>query len=272
MIYIADTLASSLNALSETPPQAVLLSGPRGRGLMHLAKYTAGQWGTLEHIVQPVSSKSSTAASISVEAIRDLYTQTKTKSKTATFVIIHDADAMSLPAQNALLKLLEEPASNTHFILTTHAPDRLLTTVRSRCQQMIVPPITTSQSKELLQSLGQTNETKQRQMLFVAEGNPAELFRLATDEIYFKEVSEQIEDVKQFVSGDSYAQFKTLLKYSATRPQCLEFIARLLTVMDRLVVSSPKTSSILRIEKLIELKEAIEANGNIRLQIAASVV
>jgi len=272
VIYIADSLASSLSALSETPPQAVLLSGPRGRGLMHLAKYAADQWGTLEHIVQPVSSKSSTAVSISVEAIRDLYTQTKTKSKTATFVIIHDADTMSLPAQNALLKLLEEPAGNTHFILTTHSPDKLLTTVRSRCQQMVVPPITISQSRELLQSLGQTDETKQRQMLFVAEGNPAELFRLASDEPYFKEVSRQIEDVKQFVSGDSYAQLKTLLKYSATRPQCLEFVARLLTVMDRLVVSSPKTSSILRIEKLIELKEAIEANGNIRLQIAASVV
>ncbi len=50
--------------------------------------------------------------------------------------IIDDADAMAGPAQNALLKTLEEPPSSSVFILVTSRPDALLPTVRSRCSQI----------------------------------------------------------------------------------------------------------------------------------------
>lgn len=47
--------------------------------------------------------------------------------------LIHDADTMNLPAQNALLKLLEEPPAGAAFVLCTGNPALLLPTVRSRC-------------------------------------------------------------------------------------------------------------------------------------------
>lgn len=51
-------------------------------------------------------------------------------------VIIDPADAMNIPAQNALLKTLEEPVSRTLLLLVTSRPGRLLATIRSRCQQV----------------------------------------------------------------------------------------------------------------------------------------
>ncbi len=51
-------------------------------------------------------------------------------------VIVDDADAMQLEAQNALLKTLEEPPSASMFVLVTSRPDVLLPTVRSRCQRL----------------------------------------------------------------------------------------------------------------------------------------
>jgi DNA polymerase-3 subunit delta' len=48
--------------------------------------------------------------------------------------IIEQADLMNGPAQNALLKTLEEPAGRTLVILLTDAPGQLLPTIRSRCQ------------------------------------------------------------------------------------------------------------------------------------------
>ncbi|HEX7140005.1 MAG TPA: hypothetical protein VF219_19290 [Vicinamibacterales bacterium] len=48
-------------------------------------------------------------------------------------VIIDGADTMVAPAQNALLKTLEEPPPSSVFVLTTSRPDVLLPTVRSRC-------------------------------------------------------------------------------------------------------------------------------------------
>lgn len=51
-------------------------------------------------------------------------------------ILIEDADRMRLDAQNHFLKTLEEPASDTTFVLMTHSPGRLLPTIRSRCQQV----------------------------------------------------------------------------------------------------------------------------------------
>lgn len=51
----------------------------------------------------------------------------------AKVYIIKDADTMNEQAQNAALKILEEPPQGVHFILCAANPERLLVTVRSRC-------------------------------------------------------------------------------------------------------------------------------------------
>jgi DNA polymerase-3 subunit delta' len=51
-------------------------------------------------------------------------------------VVIDEADALVPPAQNALLKTLEEPPPSSVFVLVTSRPDMLLPTVRSRCPQL----------------------------------------------------------------------------------------------------------------------------------------
>jgi len=51
-------------------------------------------------------------------------------------VIVDDADALMEPAQNALLKTLEEPPQASVFILVSSMPDSLLPTVRSRCRPL----------------------------------------------------------------------------------------------------------------------------------------
>ena len=51
-------------------------------------------------------------------------------------IVIHDAETLHPAAANALLKTLEEPSANNVFILLTDRPNLLLTTIRSRCQQL----------------------------------------------------------------------------------------------------------------------------------------
>jgi len=51
-------------------------------------------------------------------------------------VIVNDAEALNVEAQNALLKTLEEPPAASTFILVTSRPDTLLPTVLSRCQRL----------------------------------------------------------------------------------------------------------------------------------------
>ncbi|MDP7029667.1 MAG: AAA family ATPase [Phycisphaerales bacterium] len=54
----------------------------------------------------------------------------------AKVFIIDEAERLDLPGQNALLKTLEEPPSATYFFLVTSRPERMLPTIRSRCQHV----------------------------------------------------------------------------------------------------------------------------------------
>lgn len=51
-------------------------------------------------------------------------------------IVIDSADDLEASAANALLKMLEEPPANSLFFLVSHAPGRLLPTIRSRCRRL----------------------------------------------------------------------------------------------------------------------------------------
>ncbi len=62
-------------------------------------------------------------------------------------VVIYLPEKMNQEASNRLLKIVEEPPQNTQFLFITHAPEKVLQTISSRCQRMrIVPPVAGSMS------------------------------------------------------------------------------------------------------------------------------
>ena len=77
----------------------------------------------------------SDSGAIKIDQVRDIVDRASFRpfEGRRRVVIIDEADALMAPAQNALLKTLEEPPSQSVFILVTGRPDLLLATVRSRC-------------------------------------------------------------------------------------------------------------------------------------------
>ena len=73
--------------------------------------------------------------SIVIDQIRDLSTDAliAPNESSEKVYIIEPADTMNIPAQNAALKLLEDPPAHVHFILCAANAELLLPTVRSRC-------------------------------------------------------------------------------------------------------------------------------------------
>jgi len=65
-------------------------------------------------------------------------------------VIVDGADAMNRNAANALLKILEEPPRRSLLLLVAHSPGKLLPTIRSRCRQMKLSPLSTETVRVLL--------------------------------------------------------------------------------------------------------------------------
>lgn len=65
-------------------------------------------------------------------------------------VVVWHAELMNEQAANKLLKTLEEPTPDTHFILTTTKPERLLETIRSRTQRIALRPLSEQQIADAL--------------------------------------------------------------------------------------------------------------------------
>ncbi|HEY4403297.1 MAG TPA: DNA polymerase III subunit delta' [Xanthobacteraceae bacterium] len=56
-------------------------------------------------------------------------------------VVVDSADELNASGANALLKLLEEPPRRCMFLIVSHAPGRLLATIRSRCRRLLLRPL-----------------------------------------------------------------------------------------------------------------------------------
>jgi len=81
----------------------------------------------------------SESKSIGIELIRELKYKIGRKpfQRIIKIFFIPQAEKLTLQAQNALLKTLEEPPQHTYIILSCHNPDLLIATIVSRCQ--IIP-------------------------------------------------------------------------------------------------------------------------------------
>ena len=67
--------------------------------------------------------------------------------------IVDTLDEMNAQGANALLKTLEEPPSRALFLLVSHAPGRLLPTIRSRCRMMALRALSTEEVVAALEGL-----------------------------------------------------------------------------------------------------------------------
>lgn len=89
----------------------------------------------LSFITRPLDDKGNKKREIQVDQIRAMAADAVVLPNEAAgkVYIIEDADTMNESAQNAALKLFEEPPANVSFILCAANVERLLVTVRSRC-------------------------------------------------------------------------------------------------------------------------------------------
>jgi len=78
---------------------------------------------------------------IGVDQIRDAIKKLVSSAHMsgAKVLIIYHAHTMTESSANALLKTLEEPTGNTFLLLTTDKPERILPTIKSRCEKLALP-------------------------------------------------------------------------------------------------------------------------------------
>lgn len=134
---------SAIRATIAAKPHAVLVTGPIGAGKRTVALHIAEQLLGARPEASPFFTEvSPDGNSISINQIRELrrFMRLKTTgdSPVRRAAVIVQADTMTTEAQNALLKLLEEPPADTVLLLTATHAELLLPTIRSRSQELYV--------------------------------------------------------------------------------------------------------------------------------------
>jgi DNA polymerase-3 subunit delta' len=87
-------------------------------------------------------------------------------------VVIDSVDDLEREGANALLKMLEEPPPNTIFFLVSHAPGRLLPTIRSRCRRLDFQALDDAAMTSVLERiLPETNASERAKLASLSDGS-----------------------------------------------------------------------------------------------------
>ena len=137
-----------------------MLCGPRGIGKATLAYKIARQvYGNigdffiidLARNIDERGNEKPEAKAISVHTVRAMIEKMQMSSMSGQWrvVLIDSVDELTVAAENAVLKLLEEPPQKTLFLLVTHQLSNVLPTVRSRARVEKMRPLSISELREL---------------------------------------------------------------------------------------------------------------------------
>lgn len=153
----------------ESHPIRSLVEAGTHPDFMHLARLERETTGEL-------------ARNISVEQVRSLQRLfSNAPSLSGRRVIVIDAaDDLERGAANALLKNLEEPPAGTLFLLISHAPGRLLPTIRSRCRILRFSPLSDRDMEVVLRrELPDASAQEIAALIVAGEGSPGRALSFA---------------------------------------------------------------------------------------------
>jgi len=268
-LLLRESVQVAAKALAANPPQGLLLVGPEGMGKYSLAMALAEQ--LVDH---PTSSRviaPDDKGTITIENIRELYKFTRAKQGGRQVIIIEHADRLSIEAENAFLKLLEEPRDGLTFILTAVKLEALLPTILSRVQPITMQPLPDEAIRRFV--VGRKPgiaATDLSQLVFLAQGRPGTAVALL-DESTLSKQRERMQIVKQLIAGKPYERFRIAAKLSASREDTIQTLTAMSHVVEVQLSSASSRAQALRwvtlADALGETLHTLSHNANVRAQL-----
>ncbi|WP_394646589.1 DNA polymerase III subunit delta' [uncultured Sphingomonas sp.] len=178
------------------------------------------------------------ARSITVDQIRSLgpFLGTMPSLSPRRVIVIDAADDLERPgASNALLKSLEEPPAGTVFLLVSHAPGRLLPTIRSRCRLLRFDPLGDEDMAAVLaRALPDADADERAALVRIGEGAPGRAIGYAGLDL--GAIDQAVEAIAR--DGDPRLERRAALARAlspkAAQPRYEAFLDRVPTVIARL--------------------------------------
>ena len=170
------------------------------------------------------------ARSIPIAQVRALLPMfATTPSMSPRRVVLIDAvDDLERPgASNALLKNLEEPPAGTIFLLISHAPGRLLPTIRSRCRRLRFDPLSERELRRVLdRHLPDASPDEIAMLVRVASGSPGRALGYAGLELAALDAAMAAIAKTGDVNGAARTKLARSLSVKAAQPRYEAFLDR----------------------------------------------
>jgi DNA polymerase-3 subunit delta' len=275
---IHDRTKKHVELFIKSPSHALLLTGLTGSGKYFLARQIATSLLKLDdvahlssypyyvHISKPVDKQE-----ISIDLVRELIHKLQLKTPGTQgirrIVIVENAHFLSIEAQNALLKTLEEPASDTVIILTATSNTSVLPTIASRAQQMYVHAISLNDAKRFY---GKGYEESHIEGTWTLSGGTAGLMDALLTDAKTHPLKIAVDEVKDLIKQDPYQRVLTLDHISRDKIHLalvLEATSRVLASLQHVASrTDAQTKRLVSNRKIIlKLLKMLDQNTNPRL-------
>ena len=181
---------------SNTLSHAHLIAGEDGIGKSILAKILSVFIlnGNLDREYVDIINYKPKKASFGVDEVREVIDEVYKKpfEGDKKVIIIHDGNKLTVQAQNALLKTIEEPPSGVYIILLCESLELILDTIKSRCEIYKLTPLTREQLKLYIKNKGYDyGDLEVNAAIAFSEGIPGRIDRYFEDE-KLKELRDKI--------------------------------------------------------------------------------
>lgn len=173
--------------LKNTLSHAHLIAGEDGVGKGKLANILAKFIlnGYLDSEYVDIINYSSEKSSFGVDDVRDIIEEVYKKpfEKDKKVIIIHEGNKLTIQAQNALLKTIEEPPKGVYIIILCESLELILDTIKSRCEIYKLKPLTKSELYEYIKiKKFNYDENEIKSAIAFSEGVPGRIDRYFNDD------------------------------------------------------------------------------------------
>lgn len=254
------------SAITDNNIHALILALLKGTNQNNITTYIKKQLHLKDHDVKTITPEKT---SIGIDKIRSIKLEMSLKNPSGkTLLIINNAELLTEEAQNALLKILEEPTPNLLIVLYTDSIDNLLPTVRSRCYSVEIGKPEAQVLKEYLMGEG-FKEVDIDKALNVSNGLPDLTLAILNKES--TNLTEALEYSKDLLKYPLYKKIKEVDTLSKNKEKLVDLLYALELIANAGSKSTIKKTASLDtrwqriLEAVLDAKTNLSHNVNTRL-------
>ncbi len=258
---------SAIERFLGSPSHALLIEGPSGSGKGAVANYLALQiLGSKDMADAYLRKEMPVDGSITIDTIRSLqqFLRLKTigKAPLRRVLLIEDAHLMTIEAQNALLKSLEEPPADTVVILTAIADSGLLPTIYSRAQHITLKMPSLQDVQAYFAAQG-NSEAEISRAYAISDGHSGLLAALLQGNVAHPLVV-AIDEAKGILSSTTFERLGLVDRFAKQRNELPQLLYALQRVSHAVMKQASEKQQERQLRKAhTSLKRLIEAEANL---------